>query len=302
MPSSPGAGAPAGPRRLAARVPARLGGDLPLRLLSAAVALPVIIAVILVGQEILVAAAALALGVGYFEFARSMGLGPRDPLTWVGGAGVVSIVAVARTDDVPTTWPLTVAVAALLAVPVVEELVRSHTRGDTAPPPFAEMFRRAGRALLGLLYVGWLGSFIVLVRELPAGDQWLLVAVIAAMATDTGAFVTGRLWGRHALAPRISPKKTVEGALGGWAVGLSAVLLLALLPDLEIAYWKFWPLALILPVLAQIGDLAASLIKRAVDVKDFSHLVPGHGGMLDRLDSILFGAPTVYLFVRWIAL
>jgi len=303
VPSGPGADErTADPRRFLRLSPTRLGGDLPLRVLTAAVAVPVVVGAILVGAELLVALVALALAVGYAEFAHSMGLGPRDPLAWVGGAGVVSLVAVARTSDVPTTWPLTVAVAAILAAPVVEELVHTHARGRGEPQPFAQMFRRAGRALVGLLYIGWLGSFIVLLRELPAGDEWLLVAVFASMATDTGAFLTGRLLGRHALAPRISPKKTVEGALGGWAAGLSAVLLLALLPNLDIAYWKFWLLALVLPVLAQIGDLTASLIKRAVDVKDFSHLVPGHGGLLDRLDSILFGVPTVYLFVRWIAL
>ena len=122
------------------------------------------------------------------------------------------------------------------------------------------------------------------------------------MATDTGAFAVGRVAGRHRLAPRISPNKTVEGALGGWVVGFTAVVLLRYLPNIEVEYWKIVLLALALPVVAQIGDLAASVMKRAVEVKDFSRLIPGHGGVLDRLDSMLVGVPVVYFFVRWVVL
>ncbi|MCZ6544946.1 MAG: phosphatidate cytidylyltransferase, partial [Chloroflexi bacterium] len=102
--------------------------------------------------------------------------------------------------------------------------------------------------------------------------------------------------------PRISPNKTVEGALGGWVVGFTAVVLLRYLPNIEVEYWKMVLLALALPPAAQIGDLAASVMKRAVDVKDFSRLIPGHGGVLDRLDSMLVGVPVVYFFVRWVVL
>ncbi len=294
----------AGWRHRLSRLDPSAGADreLILRLATALAGVPIIVAVILVGGEWLAAGLALVLVVGYFEFSQAMDLSHREPLVWVGAAGVASLVAVSVTRDIPTTWPLTAGVLALFATPVVDELARSRWRHEAAVPSFAEMYRRAGAAVLGLLYVGWLGSFVMLLREFPDGEEWLLLAIFAAMATDTGAFATGKLLGRHRLAPRISPNKTVEGALGGWAVGVSAVLALHLLPNIDVAYWKLVFLALVVPIMAQLGDLTASVIKRAADVKDFSRLIPGHGGLLDRMDSILFTVPIVYFFVRWVVL
>ena len=176
-------------------------------------------------------------------------------------------------------------------------------RAETTPAAAGANFRHIAAGIFTLLYVGWLGSHLVLLRALPEiGEEWLLLAVFAVMATDTGAFAVGRLLGRHPLLPQISPTKTVEGAVGGLFAGFSAVVLINLLPDLDVSYWKIALLGLILPLLAQIGDLSESAIKRSLGVKDFSRLVPGHGGVLDRLDSLLFGVPTVYFFVQWVVL
>lgn len=277
--------------------------ELALRLITAVVALPLLIGVILAGSELTAAVLALALTVAYVEFMSAGNVRLLDPLVWVGVAGIGGLAGAAASADIPLAWPLTAAVMALLATPVVEELLRRERRGglDSAPS-FAEIWRATGLAIVGLVYIGWLGAFAVLLRILPAGDEWLLLALFSVILTDTGAFATGKLLGRHKLAPRISPNKTVEGALGGWAVGFSAVILLRFLPDIEIDYWRIVLLALVLPLFAQIGDLAASMIKRAMDMKDFSQLLPGHGGLLDRFDSLLFGIPTVYLFVRWLSL
>ena len=277
--------------------------ELVLRLVTAAVAVPLLIGVILAGSELTAAVLALALCVAFMEFMTAGKVSVRDPLVWVGLAGIGALVGAAASNDIPLAWPLTAGVMALLATPVAQELVLRERRDalDTAPG-FAETWQATGLAVAGLVYIGWLGAFAVLLRGLPAGDEWLLLALFSVILTDSGAFATGRLLGRHRLAPRISPNKTVEGALGGWALGFTAVVLLRFLPDIEIAYWRIVLLALVLPLTAQIGDLAASLIKRAMDVKDFSALLPGHGGLLDRLDSLLFGIPTVYLFVRWLSL
>ena len=104
------------------------------------------------------------------------------------------------------------------------------------------------------------------------------------------------------MAPRLSPKKTVEGAIGGLAAGFAAVLLINLLPDLDVAVWKMIILGVALPIAAQLGDLAESALKRALGVKDFGALIPGHGGVPDRLDSLLFGVPAVYFFLEWVVL
>ncbi len=160
---------------------------------------------------------------------------------------------------------------------------------------------------LGVLYVGWLGSHLVLLRELPAdtgagyGLGALLVLFVAAViwAGDTAAYVVGVALGRRPLAPRISPKKTVAGAVGGLggsalAGGLCAGLLL---PGLS---WSAGAVVgLAGGLIGQIGDLVESLLKRDLQIKDTAELIPGHGGMLDRFDSLLFAAPVLYYYFRF---
>ena len=282
-----------------------LHDPLALRVLSAIVGLPIVILLIIAGGPPLAALVSLVLAAAVLEFGLGIGLSRRDPVLWLSLAGVVAMAAVALTDDVPTTWPFTAAVAAIVAAPVLQQLV--HEWGEpaddrTAVVPFAALYQRSAAGLVALIYIGWLGSFFILVRELPQGEEWLLLGVSAVMATDTGAFVVGKLIGRRPMAPRISPRKTVEGGIGGLVAGFAAVLLINLLPDLEVAVWKMVLLGIALPLMAVIGDLSESVVKRALDVKDFSQIVPGHGGVLDRLDSLLFGVPTVYFFVRWIVL
>ncbi len=150
-----------------------------------------------------------------------------------------------------------------------------------------------------LLYVGVLASALVLVRDLENGRSWVFLGLFATFATDTGAYAVGRLIGRHKLAPRISPKKTWEGAAGGYAAGAGAVLGLNALFDTGLSAAEMLPFALAMPVLSQAGDLFESWMKRRMGVKDASGLLPGHGGFLDRLDSILFVMPVLYVFLRW---
>ena len=292
-------------KQLLAKLPYPLRTQLALRFATGFTVIPIVIVLILEGGEPLAALITLLLAAAVYEIAAGMGLRIRDLTPWLAAAGAIAITAVALTDDIPTAWPLTAAALAVVAAPVLEEIWPLR-RSPDPPADFAAIYRRAALGLFALLYVGWLGSFFLLLRELPAitesGEEWLLLAVFAVMATDTGAYFVGRAIGRHKLAPRISPAKTVEGALGGIAAGFAAVLLINLLPDLDVALWKMVLLGLALPIMSQLGDLTESAIKRALEVKDFSQLVPGHGGVLDRLDSLLFGVPTVYFFVIWIVL
>ena len=151
------------------------------------------------------------------------------------------------------------------------------------------------------MYVGFLGSHLILLRDAANGEDWVLLALLATFATDTSAYFVGRLIGRTKIAPSISPGKTLEGALAGFAAGLATVLILNWALDAG-AGLEIIPLAFLLPALAQLGDLAESLIKRGAGVKDASHAIPGHGGFLDRLDSVLFTAPLVYYYLTWIIL
>jgi phosphatidate cytidylyltransferase len=149
-----------------------------------------------------------------------------------------------------------------------------------------------------MVYVGLLVSAFVLLRDAEGGRDWFLLGVLATFSVDTGAYAVGRAIGRHKMAPGISPGKTWEGAAGGYVAGAAAFLgLNALLGTGESALTML-PFALAMPVLAQAGDLFESWMKRRMGVKDSSGLLPGHGGFLDRLDSLAFVLPALYVFLR----
>ena len=152
--------------------------------------------------------------------------------------------------------------------------------------------------LVGLLYAGWLLSYLVALR-LDAGRNWVFLVFFATFGSDTAAFFVGRALGRHRLAPRISPGKTWEGAVGG-VLGTVIVSLLFTLPSpigLTLSYGQAIFLGLLVSIFGQLGDLAESLLKRVVGVKESGNLMPGHGGVLDRMDSIVFAGVVVYYYL-----
>jgi len=158
---------------------------------------------------------------------------------------------------------------------------------------------RVASPVFGALYIGLPLGAIVAVRAL-AGREAMILLVVAIVISDTAQFYTGRLLGRRPLAPALSPKKTIEGALGGLVIGSVATAAIA-------GWW--WPPTPIgvrlaagaaLVVLGICGDLFESMVKRAAGVKDSGTLIPGHGGVLDRIDALLFAAPVYYAFVRYV--
>jgi phosphatidate cytidylyltransferase len=135
------------------------------------------------------------------------------------------------------------------------------------------------------------------------GAFWLTVIVVVAIwASDTFAYFTGRALGKHPLFPRISPKKTIEGSVGGvvGAVVIVAVLKVALEPSLVLSWGDAAVIGLICGALGQLGDLVESMMKRSVGVKDSGRYLPGHGGMLDRIDAMLIAIPLVVLYLDWV--
>jgi len=152
----------------------------------------------------------------------------------------------------------------------------------------------------GIIYIGWLLSHLVALRGLEHGRDWVLFALFVTFASDSAAYFIGRALGRHPLAPEISPKKTVEGAIGGIIGAVIAGLLLVILLDLPIGYTAAALLAIAVSVFGQIGDLLESLFKRITGVKDSGKSVPGHGGFLDRMDSVVFAGVVVYYYVIWL--
>ncbi|MFC1847587.1 phosphatidate cytidylyltransferase [Chloroflexota bacterium] len=155
--------------------------------------------------------------------------------------------------------------------------------------------------MAGILYMGWLLSYLVALRGMDNGQNWVFFALATNSASDTAAFFTGRAIGRHRLAPHISPSKTWEGTIGG-LLGAIIVGLFFILPtplSLPFNWWQAILLGLLVSIFGQLGDLVESLFKRNMGVKDASQLLPGHGGILDRIDSVVFAGVVVYYYVVW---
>ena len=170
--------------------------------------------------------------------------------------------------------------------------------------PKEQAFNSWAWTLAGILYTGWLLSYLVALRGLAGGRNWVFFALFATFASDTAAFFFGRTWGRRKLAPNISPGKTWEGAVAG-VFGAIAASLFFIFPTpfkLNLAFGQAIILGLMVSVFGQLGDLVESLFKRNMGVKDSSRLLPGHGGLLDRMDSVVFAGVLVYYYVIWVAL
>jgi len=155
--------------------------------------------------------------------------------------------------------------------------------------------------VVGILYLGWLLSHFVALRGVDDGRNWVFFALFTTFASDTAAFFIGRALGRHRLAPHISPGKTWEGAIGGifGAIIISLCFTLPTPLNVPLNYGQAILLGFLVSIFGQLGDLAESMLKRNMGVKDSSQLIPGHGGFLDRIDSVVFAGVVVYYYVIW---
>jgi phosphatidate cytidylyltransferase len=153
---------------------------------------------------------------------------------------------------------------------------------------------KMGIALFGILFIGFLLAYVSLIRNMPNGRSWVLFLIITVWAGDIFALLSGSFLGRHKLYPKISPNKTFEGLAGGMVGSIVVALAFSWLfiPNLKIGSCTL--VAIGLTILGQLGDFTESMVKRSAQVKDSGALIPGHGGMLDRLDSFLFSAPFLH--------
>jgi phosphatidate cytidylyltransferase len=184
----------------------------------------------------------------------------------------------------------------LILLCMVYHLVAFERGRDQAATDF-------GISLAGILYLGWIGAYFISLRDIPEGKWWVLLVLPTVWLADTGAYFVGRMYGRHKLSPRLSPKKTWEGLLGGVVAAIPAGYLLAGVWGLgagagtAITPWRGALLGLFLGLLTPLGDLGESMIKRQVGAKDSSNLLGGHGGVLDRIDSWLWGVVIGYYMI-----
>lgn len=166
-------------------------------------------------------------------------------------------------------------------------------------PQDPEGIPRCALYTLSWLYIPYLLSFALLLGDMEHGRTYIFFLLLVVIACDAGAYYTGRTWGRHKLYERVSPKKTIEGSLGGFALAVITGCIFSLLCMENVSILKAGFMSGVLAVVSQLGDLAESMMKRLSGKKDSSALLPGHGGLLDRLDSLIFAFPTTWFFLTW---
>lgn len=262
------------------------------RVLSVLVLLPIGLAAIFLGGWAYLTLVGLLLGVAAWEYVRLFRQMGYQPQTVLVTGGTVALVAARVASNALVQHLLSGLVLLSMAVHLV-----AYERGrDQAGTDFAI-------TLSGMLYLGWLGGYLITLRALPAGEWWVLTALPAIWLADSGAYFIGKRFGRHRLSPRLSPKKSWEGYLAGVGTGMLLTPLLVLLWQrfgAPIQPWQGMLLALVLGVLAPLGDLGESMLKRQAGVKDSGQLIPGHGGAFDRIDSWLWVGVLAYYLIQWL--
>ncbi len=162
------------------------------------------------------------------------------------------------------------------------------------------LFSDVAKLICGTIIINFCLSFIILLSRMENGNVLVFAPIACACASDTFAYFIGSFLGKHKLIPKISPKKTVEGAAGGLLGGMLAMIVIGEILKQNLILFAI--AGLICAAISQIGDLIASAIKRECGIKDYGNLIPGHGGIMDRFDSILFASPAIYFFITGVIL
>ena len=276
------------------------------RVLTAIIALPILILSIILpfllpdfpqASWLFLLIAAFGIGAGLFEFftlTKKLELKADAGIAYLGAAGLTVTFSV----DAPARDPnlLLMMLVAFILIVVISQTFRF--RKD-----FSKMLTGIGVTIVGVLYIAFLGGFLIATRVGFENHSYLSTHLLGyfflvLMGSDTGAYFAGRAFGKHKLAPAISPGKTVEGLIGGLlaAAAFAALATAWFIPELPFHYSI--PLALVMASVGVLGDLAESAMKRGAKIKDAASILPGHGGLLDRLDSLLLNAPILYYFAR----
>lgn len=267
------------------------------RIITAAILLPIILLAVWFGYpwlfSLFIAAAALVATIEFYGMVAISGKGhslTRFGILWAVALTLTPLSLYYRDINL---LPAIMTIAVIISLAWI--LIRSSR--ETA-------FQDWAWTVAGVLYVGWMLSYWLNLDMLEAGRNWVYLALFTTFANDTGAYFIGRKWGKHKLAPATSPGKTWEGATGGLLSSVAGAVVVFLLLNLfctfSLLYWQLILLACLISLFAQLGDMVESLLKRNLEVKDAGKLLPGHGGALDRLDSLIFVAPMVYYYVIWV--
>lgn len=232
--------------------------------------------------------------IGLFELYRALEQAGLKPIKWVGYLSVLIILFSREITLLNDKMYIFAAAFVLMFIIFTRVIISKSTLS----------YIDASVTIFSIFYIPFMLMFMGFTRNLDKGNLFVWLILIGGWVTDTMAYFSGKLLGRNKLIPDVSPKKTIEGSIGG-IVGCTLIVLLYGLFinsyfDIKIIPLHYIALGLILSIASQIGDLTASSIKRATKIKDFGTVMPGHGGVIDRFDSILFVAPIVYFYLRFI--
>ncbi|MEE9442675.1 MAG: phosphatidate cytidylyltransferase [candidate division Zixibacteria bacterium] len=265
------------------------------RLIVAAIAIPIILFLIFRGGEGFLYFVLLLSGIGIIEYLRGAEIPVGSPCFFLPFLGVIVSVYLTATGQAAF------GLYCLLGIFLVIGIILA-----TGKDPIKTLHYRLTYIVWGSFYIGLLYPYIYLIRgnaawlEPSHGRWWLFFLMGSLWVGDTAAMFFGKQFGKHQLAPAVSPNKTIEGFVGGY-IGVfivAAIFKIFWLREIEIIH--FILLSVLIGTFGQLGDLVESLWKRSINIKDSSAIIPGHGGVLDRFDSLLFAAPVVYLYLKYV--
>lgn len=266
------------------------------RIISAIVAIALLSVIVYLGNQAIGMAVFVIAVIGMREFYRALEKGGYKPVCAAGFAACLPLLYIAFSDMLPDAVGA-VSLFSILAIGVFVLLVLlfcllifsngKYTVSDISV------------TLFGIIYVAFLFSFISITRNMENGYLYIWLIFIGAWATDIFAYFTGVSFGRTKILPKVSPHKSLEGSIGGVAGCIMVMLLFGLYfhTALDVPLYHFAILGVLCGMISQVGDWAASAVKRATGIKDYGRIMPGHGGVLDRLDSVMFVAPVVYFYI-----
>jgi len=272
------------------------------RFITALVGIIIIVPIIWYGEPWFTILLVICGALGTFEFYRLVNTAKVPPLTYFGIIWTILLI-ISRNSELrtfvnsylDTTLLIPLIVTSAIILPLIWLVLR---------PRESESFASWVWTIAGIIYIGWLLGYFVSIRGIDSensevGRNWVFFTLFTTFASDSTAFFIGRAFGKRRLAPLISPGKTWEGAIAG-VIGAIILSLLFTLPTplkVNLSWAQAIALGLVVSVMGQLGDLAKSLFKRNMGAKDSSQLMPGHGGFLDRMDSIVFAGVVVYYFL-----
>lgn len=265
------------------------------RLAVAAVAIPAILFMVFLGGDLFLYFVLLLVAVGMYEYLKGGKNAVYSPFFFIPFIGVVGSVYLSGTGREVFGGLCLLGIFLIIGIFLA-----------IGKDPIDRLFSRLTYIIWGSFYLGLLYPFVYLIRgeaawmEPAPGQWWLFLLLGSLWVGDTAAMFFGKSFGKHKLAPVVSPNKTVEGFIGGFIGIIIVAMVFKIFWLKEVATYHFIIISILVGLFGQLGDLVESLWKRSLGIKDSSAIIPGHGGVLDRFDSLLFSAPVLYLYLKYV--